>query len=242
VLNYIRGEFYRLLRKKSMYMYFGLVAVLYFLLAFMRSNTFTEETIVLDAQMFSRFFPVLLGGFLFTAIYTDDLNSKNLISLVGFGLSKMKIVVSKLILTALFSLIIFGFILLLHLAIFRLLGWSVTADALTTISASFVKYLLATIAYSVLSGIVVYGLQRTTFAVVLYIVFAFDIAGSLIGGAVASYAPYLSDYLMTNITTNIMVGIESGSDLAMPIVLYIIFVAVAAVLSALAFTKKEMEF
>jgi len=242
MLKYMRGEMYRLLHKKSMYIFFASLAVGYFIIIYIRSGGFTAESVVNDAINLFFYLPMLAGGFLFAAIYTDDLNAKNLISLVGFGLSKTKIVLSKLLLMTLSSTIFFGLMPLFHCAIFSMFGWTVTADAWTIIYAVSIQYLLTAIAFSVLSGIVVYGLQRTTFAVVLYILLTFGIVSGLLTTGLNTFAPGLTKYLMSSISGRIMTGIISGGALTAPIIEYIVYVAAASGLSALAFYKKEMEF
>jgi hypothetical protein len=186
--------------------------------------------------------PAIAGGFLFSAIYTDDLNSKNLISLVGFGVNKAKIVTAKLIMTVLFGTVIFGLAPVFHYAVYAVLGSTATASMMTAIYAVSLKYLLTAVAFAALSGIAVYGLQRTTFAVVLYILLAFNIIGSMIAVALKTFAPDLVNYLISGITDRIFAGVINGGSLTLPIVEYIVYVIIAGVLSVLVFYKKEMEF
>jgi len=271
MFSLIRGEIYRLLRKKSLYIYFGALAAGYFVLAFIRSNGFNEESIVNDALSLFSLLPALAGGFLFAAIYADDLNSKNLISLVGFGVNKATIVIVKLILAILFGTIIFGIIPLYHFAVYAIFGQTGTASITTMIYATSVKYLLTVIAYCALSGIVVYGLQRATFAIVSYILLAFGVVGSLVSVALNTFAPSLVKHLISGITDRILIGMISGGSggsgisgisgisggsvgsggsggsgngglLIMPVIEYIVFVLIAVTLSIIAFHKKEMEF
>ena len=242
MIKYIHGEIYRLLHKKTMYIYFTVLALGYVLLTYVRSGGFTDKSVIADAANFFFYLPILAGGFLFAAIYTDDLNSKNLISLVGFGLSKAKIVISKLILTSVFSAVIFALAPVLHIGVYSLLGSSAELSPWLTIYALSIKFWLTTIAFSALCGVVVYGMQRSTFAFVSYILLAFGIVGGLISSALSSFAPGITRFLMSGITDEIMAGIINGSSLVMPIAAYIIYIAASILLSALAFTKKEMEF
>jgi len=242
MIKYLRGEVYRLLHKKSMYIFFAVLAAGYLFITYIRSGGFTEESIVDEAINTLNFLPVLAGGFLFSAVYTDDLNSKNLISLVGFGLSKVKIVISKLILMTLFSAVVFGLMPLFHCTVFHMLGWTATASVWTMVYAVSLKFLLMTIAFATLSGIVVYGIQRTTFAIVTYILLAFGIVGGLLASGLKSFAPGLADYLMSGITDRVMASVVSGGSLIMPGIEYIAYIAIAAALSLLTFNKKEMEF
>jgi len=242
MIKLIDGEIYRILHKKSMYIYFCSLAAGYFLLAFIRSGGFKDESVVSDAINFFNFLPAIAGGFLFSAIYTDDLNSKNLISLVGFGVNKTKIVTAKLILTVMFGTVIFALAPVFHYAVYAVLGSTATSGMMTMIYAVSLKYLLTTIAFAALSGIAVYGLQRTTFAIVLYILLAFNVIGSMIAVALKTFAPDLVNYLISGITDRIFAGMINAGSVTLLIVEYIIYVIIAGVLSVLVFYKKEMEF
>ncbi|MCL2882722.1 MAG: hypothetical protein FWF45_07575 [Coriobacteriia bacterium] len=242
MLKLMRGELYRLLHKKSMYIYFGALAVTYALVVYVRSGGFSAQSVVSDAMNFFNFLPALAGGFLFAALYTDDLNSKNLIALVGFGVSKTKIVVTRFILMALLSALVFALVPLFHGMLYTLLGWAPAQVAWTTIYAASLKYFLMTVAFAALAGIVVYGLQRTTFSMVLYILLAFNVVSGLITVVLKTFAPNLSNYLMASISDRIMLAAMGSGSLVTPIVLYVAYVACAGALSVLAFHKKEMEF
>jgi len=245
MLKLIRGEIYRLLHKKSMYIYFGVVAAGYFLIAFVRSGGFGEESLVKDAINLFVAFPVLAGGFFFTAIYTDDLNSKNLITLVGYGISKAKIMLAKFLLIIMSGAAFFCLLPLFHYAVYAALGCVATASQLVMIFAVSLKFLLMTLAFSALSSIVVFGLQRTTFAVVTYLLLAFSVVGTLITAISNVLELNLASHLASGITDRILAGIISGgslASLALPVAEYIAYVGIASVLSAVAFYKKEMEF
>ena len=242
MLNYIHGELYRLLHKKSMYVFFSALTVGYLLITYIRSGGFNAESITVDAVQLFSFLPVLAGGFLFSSVYTDDLSSKNLITLVGFGLSKAKIVISKLILIALFSAIVYGLAPFIHCSVYSILGWQATADIWTMVYAASAKFFLLTVAFSVLSSIAVYGMQRTTFAIVTYILLAFNIVSGLIMAGLKTFAPGMTKYLMSALSDKVMLNIIGGTSLTIPLIECAVYIVIAALLASLAFCKKEMEF
>ncbi|MCL2747716.1 MAG: hypothetical protein FWE59_03560 [Oscillospiraceae bacterium] len=238
----IRGEIYRLLHKKSLFLYFGALAVGYFLIAFVRSGGFDGESVVDDALSLFGLLPALAGGFLFAAIYTDDLNAKNLTMLVGFGVNKGKIVIAKFILMAFCGALVFGIMPLYHCAVYAVLGQAATASAAATIAAVSVKYLLTALAFAALSGVAVYGIQRATFALVTYILLAFGVVSGLLAVALDTFAPSLKEHLMSGISDRVFLGLINGGPLTLPLVEYAVYVLIALALSALAFYRKEMEF
>jgi len=242
MFDLFRGELYRLLRKKSLYIYFGALAAGYFALAFIRSGGFKEESVTGDALTMFSMLPALAGGVLFTAVYTDDLNSKNLISLAGFGLSRATIVIVKFILIALFGTVVFGLAPVYHCAVYAVFGRTATAGMAGVICAVSLKHLLATLAFSAVSGIVVYGFQRATFAIVSYLLLAFGVIGSLIAVALNTFAPGLTRHLISGVTDRILADILSGGTPVLPLIEYTIYILVAVALSVVVFSRKEMEF
>jgi len=242
MLKLIRGEIYRLIHKKSTYIYFAVLLVGYFLLAFMRSGGFDQESLVNDALELFYFLPALVGGFLFAAIYTDDLNAKNLITLVGHGLSKTKIVLAKFVLAILFGAVVFALVPLIHCAIYTALGCLVTTQEWAMLYAIVFKSWLATLGFCALASIVVYGLQRTTFAIVTYILLAVNVVHTLLVSALNMLNLNLSDHLLSGITDRIATDLMSNVSVALPFLEYAIYIVIAVILSIVVFRKKEMEF
>jgi hypothetical protein len=118
---------------------------------------------------------------------------------------------------------------------------------MATLYAISTKYLLATIGYSALTGIVVYGLQRATFAMVTYILLAFNIVGGLVTVFLANIlgadlASTITDRLVSGLTDRIFVGLIGGGTLAVPSIEYLAYLTIAGAASVIVFGKKEMEF
>jgi ABC-type transport system involved in multi-copper enzyme maturation permease subunit len=246
--NYLRGEIYRISRKKSLYIYFASVALFYFLLVFIRLGG--AEQMLADARATFQFLPPVVGGYLFAVIYNDDLHSKNLSVLIGFGLSKVKIILSKFLLIVLSNTLIIGLAPLVMAAAYTVFG----APADLTIAAALpevyvwgLKALMESVAFATLSGIVVYGLQRATFSMVTYLMLSLYIVSQLVGlllnwEMIASIAPGLPSHLITGISIRMLQDILSQTFPVAPILEYIVYVAVAVLLSIWAFYKKELEF
>jgi len=236
----MRAEIYRLLHKKSLYIYFAALAIGYFIFAFIRSGSFNNESVLTGAMTLFPLLPAMAGGLMFAAIYTDDLNSKNLSILVGYGFGKPAIIIEKFILMAGSCLVIFLLAPLYHFAVYAILGQTVTVAAAATIFAVSVKYLLMTLAFTSLSGIVVYGTQRATFAISTYLLLSFGVIGGLVSAAAGTLAPRISEFLISGITDAVLLGITGDGLAAAPVIIYIIYVLAGLALSATAFSGKEI--
>jgi hypothetical protein len=252
MLDLLQAESYRLLRKKSLYRYFASFLAGYFLIAFVRAGGFSDGSIIRDATVFFSLFPAFLGGTVFSAVYTDDLNSKNLITLVGYGLGKTRIVVVKLVMATAATAAFYAFLPLFHWLTYAAFGQVGNAHQLTLVYAISLKYMLMTVAFMALSGIVVYASQRATFSIVTFIVFAFNIVSGMLSILSSVLKFDLTEHLLSGITDRILAGLIGSSSaslatswvtsLAIPIAEFCIYIFVAIVVSAAAFSKTEMEF
>jgi hypothetical protein len=231
-----------------MYLYFGILAVGYCLLSFARSDTFTAGSILSDAENLYSYLPALAGGFLFAAVFTDDLQSKNLATLVGFGMNKAMIVVSKFILMLLLSVIVYAGVMLLTWAIHAAFGWPPSADTMGLVGLFALRNLLTTVAFAAVAGILVYGLQRSTFAIVCYLILVLGIVDGLLVQAFmldffTAIAPDLGNHLLERIANRILGGLlESGTVPLLAAIEYVIYLIVSIALSVLVFTRRELEF
>ncbi|MDR2524288.1 MAG: hypothetical protein LBC95_01960 [Candidatus Nomurabacteria bacterium] len=247
MINYLRAEIYRLSRKKSLFVFLALAALGYLLVAVMRSGSLGAESILGDASFFI-LLPPVVGGVLFAAIYTDDLGSKNLSTLVGFGLSKVKIVIAKLVLALLLTALIFGLVPLLSYVFYAVLGFPASGETLGAIYLSLLKYYLLSVVFMALGAVVVYGIQRSAASIVTYVVLAFGVVGQLLGlllGAdfVNDFLPNATSYLASNLASQLYTALAGGDGSVLGAGIGLaIYLAAALVVSAVVFNKKEMEF
>jgi ABC-type transport system involved in multi-copper enzyme maturation permease subunit len=249
MFNLIRSEIYRVLHKRSFYIYFGTLAALYALFLIIRLGGMDDsDSVGEDAMHLFGFLPALAGGYLFATLFNDDLSSKTLSTLIGFGISKTKIVLSKLVLMAGFGAVIFGLVPLFMYIVYAVFGHVTTGESLAIAYANALSYLMAMLAFSAIAAIVVYGLQRTTFAIVIYILLALGQIDQLIVLAfsmqfLANLVPNIQDYLITGVTATVKSKLLFGvGNVGSALALYGCYVVAATGLAIAAFRKKELEF
>lgn len=245
MLNLFTGEVYRLLHKRNLYFYLGAVALGYVALTIVRSRGFAADSVVNDAVTFFGILPPLLGGYFFTSVYTDDLSAKALNTLVGYGMSRTRIVLTKFGLMALFTAASFGIIAALHLATYGALGFAAVGIQLRGVLVIAVQYWLLTLGFAAVAAMVVYGLQRSTFAVVGYFMLAFSVVTMLVNAVSTLLHVDLSDHLLTGTTIRIMGALlEPGglSSLIAPGLEFLLYLVLATITAIFAFKNREMEF
>jgi ABC-2 type transport system permease protein len=243
MLNLFRGEVYRLFHKRNMYIYLGAVLFGYVAIIFMRSGGFGPESVVTDAGNMMQLMPALLGGYFFASLYTDDLQAKSLTTLVGYGTSRTRIVLTKLALMAVFSIAAYVVLTALHLAMYAILGHAATGPAIGFVIATALQSLLLTLGYALVASVVAYGTQKPTSAVVAYFMLAFSVVGMLVNAASTLLHLNLGGHLLAGTTSNIMLGLVTpGQSILAPTLEFLAYLALAIAASIFVFKKKELEF
>jgi len=240
MIRLIHGEIYRILRKRAMYFYFGIVFLGFILVAYISSGR-EEQWFLSDANEFFSLLPIIVGAYVFTSVYTDDLASKSINTIVGYGLNKAKIIFAKFILMLIFNAVIFALLTLVYSGVYAF-RHEIPPNQFGGLLTAALGCWLVTVVWTALSSIIVYGLQHVPFAIVAYFLLSFNIITMLISVVADQLGYKIDEYLPFYITSNIIIAITEGGDLATPIVRYAVYIALSVVLSILAFNKKEMEF
>jgi len=243
MLNLFRGEVYRMLHKKKMYIYLGAVLLGYLALTFMRSGGFGPQSVADDANLAFQFMPALLGGYFFTSLYADDLTAKNLITLVGYGTSRTRIVITKLLLMVVFTTAIFAILTVLHLGAYAALGFAANGMALRMVLAIALRNILLTIGYALVASVVVYGTQRPTFAAVAYFMLAFSVVSMIITVAASLMDIDISGRFLSGTTSNILLSLSgAGGSIIGPGIEYLAYALLATIAAIFVFKHRELEF
>jgi hypothetical protein len=241
MIDYIRADFYRILRKKSLYITFAIFLVCYCFLVFMRSNGLTDDNIAVEGSLVFNLLSLAGGGVLFAALYGDDLSAKTLPAVIGFGRRKISIVVAKLIMAVIIYFLVFAMTLGVLHVVLTCFGLNASAE-ISTLVNSCLTYLLIALAYVAIASVVAFGTQKATLALVTYVVLATGFVGTMVGlllsaGFIKDMVGDLSQYLITP-----LVGRLISEFSLIHLLEYAIYGGVFVALSAVIFQKKDLEF
>jgi ABC-2 type transport system permease protein len=247
MLNYIKAEFYRIFHKKNLYIYFIALLAVYGLTIFIRLSTFDHSSIADEALTVFNFFPVFIGGYIFTSVYNDDLNAGTLASVIGFGRSKFFIILSKLGITIILTTGFYFCALIALESLFYLTGAAMGIDTIVLFLKMVLNPLLLTIGYVSIAGIFVYGIQKATFSIVAYVLLSLGIISTILEkllkhDAIQSIFGDLSKYMLTNIVSRFSSYIMGVDSNGWTILQYCIYLLIVLAISTVVFHKKELEF
>ena len=174
MFNYIRGELYRITHKKSSYIYFSILFVLFFVLMLLIKTIadLDKENIIFVTQVIIASFSFYFIGIpVFMSVYTDDFSAKTLSSAISAGVGKLKLIISKFIVEAIYLCVVYLFGLLAFFLMYLLsTGFQIpSAEDFQTLGITTMLSFLSILGFSAISSILAFLSQRTSLAIIMYI-------------------------------------------------------------------------
>lgn len=240
MFDYLKSELYRILIKKDMYVYFGVLLVLYLGLAFIQSSTLTLESVATQGEIVFTLLSLLGGGYLFSVLFNDDLQSKSLSQIIGFGKRRWQIVTVKYLLGAAGTALMFAMGSGLLWLIFNFLGYPFDTATWQVVRNLALMGGIKLFAFLVIASIVAYGTQKSTLSLVAFVLLASNfVTGilSLLLGMAGSLGELISRFTISGILLDIIGGHTPLGSLKL-----LIYVTVFGILALLSFYKKDLEF
>jgi ABC-type transport system involved in multi-copper enzyme maturation permease subunit len=241
MFNYIKVDLYRIFAKRSMYIFFGVLTIIYILIFFAQGKIGAER-IFSEISMNILLVSLLGGGYLFHTIYNDDLSAKTLPALIGFGMKRTTIIISKIIIYIIMTILMYLGAFIIFYLTFVVLGFEMTHEMLNGLFMLLFINLLQLLAFGSITSVVVYGTQRSTMSIVVFVLlvtsFISGMFNMILGsGLVRKVFGDLREYMIEPIVTRLVANVNLETILP-----YLIYVLIFIALSIFAFRKKELEF
>ncbi len=249
MLNYIHADIKRILTQKK-FIKFGLILLLLFeaLIFLMNTHNFTSSRYLTIIAMSLEFMPLVIGIFIFSIVYLDDLHSKSIQTAIGFGFKRSQVIIVKslniIIISTLISVLIFGAMILTGY-IYRL---NLTAQHLMTIFKMLSFANLKIFLFSSLASLVVYGVQKISSSITVFILLVTQtlylfssmlLNQNFIIDTLGNISKYLPSELLSSLNQSVLTGIKLQTYVIPGILLYF---ALSFIGSTLLFRHKELEF
>ncbi|MDR2541668.1 MAG: hypothetical protein LBD11_08210, partial [Candidatus Peribacteria bacterium] len=132
----------------------------------------SQTNLIREGNLILNFLVFIGGSFLFATIYTDDLQAKSLPSLIGFGKKRATILLSKFVVTVLIMSLMFFLALGGFCLLFTVLGFTIDAPLFNEAFHLAIKNILLVVAYSSISSVIVYATQKSSVAIVAFVLLA----------------------------------------------------------------------
>ena len=159
--NYIGADIRRVLHKQSFLWALGIFAALFVGMVFIYFNPgFTADMYVAKITSFLSFFPLVVGLFLFMPVYADDFKCKSMQVAIGYGIPRGRIILGKLLESAMLLLCIAAIMSVLVVATPFVLGLAPNAQHLETLLVTILAEMFRALGYAAISTIPVFFSQN----------------------------------------------------------------------------------
>ena len=246
MLNYIVADFYRISKKKSLYGFLLLCSV-GFIGINLIANASTENYVLIIKSLLA-FAPIFIGGYVFSAVYTDDLRSKSLQTAIGFGKKRSEIVLVKFI-DASLLMFAFAIAMLIHILVLpMILNIAFPAIVRNDVLFTLIGSTLTTLGFFAISSIAVFYYQKSTIAMTLFILLSTNTVNmmlSMVLGTkfVTQIVGQLQPYLLSNTVHAIVQFMSTGTGNGpLFIGLFVGYIVMGTMIASIAFKQKELEF
>lgn len=248
MIQLIKADFYRIFHKKTMYAYVGFCALAFMgLVILLNGNGMTGNTYVAFASIVTNFMGLFIGTFIVALVYNDDLKSKSLQSAIGFGMKRPAIIVTKFVVAIIMLIIIsLGFSALVAL-VPVVFGYTLEATAPKLLSGHILVEVIKIIAFIGLVSIAAFAIQKPTFVTTIFILLATGTFSNLLGlilgqGFIVKIFGDLMQYTPTVMGTTFVTDLIAGGLRLELIAGIVAYAVIGAVISAILFKNKELEF
>lgn len=241
MISYIKADIYRIFNKLKMYRYFGILTILFLILMYIQKDSGGERIVAMSDFIFS--LVALFGGcYMFNTIYNDDINAKTLPSLIGFGINRITIIISKFILTIVLNLLMFCLFSLVFIIVLIILNTTLSNELLTIIFETAINNYLLVIVYSTIASIFVYGFQKASVSLVIFILLLTSFFTTIF--LLITNIQVIKDIIgdVNNLFIDSLVPQIVQEKNITDIIIYIVYVLISIVISTIAFNKKDLEF
>lgn len=246
----IKADFYRIFNKKGLYAFSLICATLFLGIMFIVVDAdFHETTYMVIVSIVSSFVPLVIGLYTASLVYSDDIKSKSIQTAVGFGVSRFKIMISKLLVSTSITTILSLMFMVLILITPTLFGFEVSKESIARLSYQLFAEFLKTVIFMAIIGGISFTVQKATVVTTVFVLLATGTVNSILGlilgqnfvvGLIGDLQPYLISNLSSKLSMSLISGefesaISSGVGL-------LIYIPVVIILTMLVFKDKELDF
>lgn len=245
MFNHIKADIYRITQKKSFYIMMILFTVIFsgFSFGFRNESSAFQEMI----SMLASSSPVLIGIFVLSAVYSDDLKSYSIQTAIGFGTKRSQIVLTKFIESVLLLLFFFAYTLV-HLGLAILIfNYKFDAGFLQRLMGNIISTFIGILACYAVSSIFIFTVQKATVAIVIYLLLTFGMIDQLVGlllqfNFITKIFGDLQPYLLSNATYEVYYNMALNQAYLVPLMTLFAYIILGLGISSLLFNKVELEF
>lgn len=189
--------------------------------------------------------PVVLGLIELHAVYADDFKAKTMQIAIGIGIKRRHIILSKyleMLILVIVDLVLYGLVITVAA---NAVGIPLQASHLSMLSSYLVFCGISVAVYAALTMILIFFMQSTGIAVLLYVLLSITVVSKILGlilsiGILESLS--LERFLATSMITRFYTSQMLGSFHVRSFIGILIYIVGSYLITMILFKKRELEF
>lgn len=244
MFNYIMADMSRIGKKKGFVITNLIYVGLFILMIFIANNpSFTSTNYISTVNMYLGFAPLFIGLSIYLSIYYDDFKSKAMQVAIGYGISRNKIIIFKIIEALILTFISVLFIGIITLVSPYIIKMNLSQAENYQILKNIITETLKILGYIIITLPFIYSKQNPINGTIIYVLFASKfmiVSASIILSQkfIVNLFGNLNEYLLTN---TLAILLDGSIKLSLIITLGVYFI-VPIILALILFKNKELEF
>ena len=248
MLHLIKANMFRIYKKKSMRYYLIFISLGFIgIHVFMKTQYNDPDLYLMSTQALLGFSTLFIGTYLFSLIYSDDVNSKTDLVSIGLGHKRMTLILSRFVSAVLMVLVVVNLMLLHVLILPRILGYELSHSVCFLLVQQVLLEGFKILVYITLASIVSYWFQSNILATITYFVFTSGIVTSILQ-LLTNFSVFnnmyvkVSPYLLSRLIIKVQQGIIMDQSITSSIMGIGIYICVFLGISIVVYSKKDLEF
>lgn len=197
---------------------------------------------------FLSFFPLIIGVFVFMSVYADDFKCRSMQVAIGYGMPRSRIILVKLLESALLLLgtaVIMGILVLCTPVV---LGMAPNTQQLMSLALTVAAEMFRALGYLSLSTIPVFFSQDAVGGIIVYVLLSsktvYIVLTMILGQEfLVNTIGDLTQYLYTTQLYTVKADLIDGNLFIFPLVFaLLIYIVLPTIIAIIGFRKKELEF
>lgn len=243
----IRADLRRILTKKGFWIFFAITLVVVFFDFEISISSLGVKTGIIALCGANAAFDI--AGFMisligFSALYCDDFRCMSMIPVIGRGLTRDKIVSSKMIVTVIMTFLMYGITALMIYLIGLVECEAMNAEQMVLFIYSLISKTVGTIIVITLASVFLYITSKIP--VSIFVMLVLQVIGNLASGFLSGFARrYINMLYFTEIISSAQSDFVLGARVEAVFTLiacFVCYMAVSFVIIHFTFGKKELDF
>ena len=245
----MKADFYRVFHKKFFYIYtifctaaFGLIVL------GMNPSTISNEEYVTFANIIIMLSTLVIGIFLYSILYGDDLKYKNSQSILGFGYNRKDVIIRKFIIFTLLVILAFAYLYLIINIYAFLFNFKIDAQMHKMMLNNIFKKILMILSYASITNMMAFSTQNATASIVVFVLLVTGTISTILNliltaGPVVRLIGDLSPYLVSTLVETMGASLlTKGTIIGNELLFMLLYLVITTIAAMQLFEHKELEF